>query len=126
MSVEDKIQQMEQALYSAQLTSDVAALDNLMENDLLFTDPAGQLFTKEQDLAMHRSGGFKIFTLTPTETTIKVLTPTVAVASVVAKIEGTIAGEPANGTFRYMRVWLERDGRWRITAGSMAVMLQGG
>src|SRR5690606_37559149 len=44
---------LEARLRAAQLAADVAALDALIAEELLFTGPDGQLATKAQDLAAH-------------------------------------------------------------------------
>ncbi|HEY6081060.1 MAG TPA: nuclear transport factor 2 family protein, partial [Polyangiaceae bacterium] len=46
---------LEAALRSAQLAADVATLDQLIAEELLFTGPDGKLGTKAQDLAAHQS-----------------------------------------------------------------------
>jgi len=44
---------LEARLRAAQLQADVAALDALLAETLLFTGPDGTLGTKQQDLAAH-------------------------------------------------------------------------
>ena len=50
----------EEQLRAAQLGADVAALDRLIADELLFTGPDGQLGTKAQDLESHRSGAVRL------------------------------------------------------------------
>jgi hypothetical protein len=47
---------MEARLRDAQLRADVGVLDELLDDDLLFAGPGGDLATKAQDLETHRSG----------------------------------------------------------------------
>ena len=49
---------LEEQLRAAQLGADVAAVDRLIADELLFTGPDGQLGTKSQDLDSHRSAPF--------------------------------------------------------------------
>jgi hypothetical protein len=46
----------ERRLQRAQLASDVAALDELIDDRLVFTGPDGKHYTKQDDLRVHRSG----------------------------------------------------------------------
>jgi hypothetical protein len=55
-----EIQQHEEALRSAMLTSDVEALNALIADDLAFVGGTGDVFGKEDDLALHRSGRQKL------------------------------------------------------------------
>jgi hypothetical protein len=50
-----EIASLEDRLRQAQLGADVATLDELIPDDLLFTGPDGQLATKAQDIEAHRS-----------------------------------------------------------------------
>src|SRR5688572_1308082 len=51
-----EIAELEAELRRAQLDGDVAALDRLISDNLLFAGPDGALATKQQDLEAHRSG----------------------------------------------------------------------
>lgn len=42
------------------LDSDVKALDNLLASEMVFTNHLGQISDKQDDLAAHESGKFKI------------------------------------------------------------------
>jgi Domain of unknown function (DUF4440) len=53
-----QIVEVEDRLRTAMLSSDVAALNELLAPDLIFTNHLGQLLGKDDDLAAYRSGGF--------------------------------------------------------------------
>ena len=65
----------ETALVAARLTGDVAALDRLLDDELHFTGLGGQVFTKADDLAAHRSGHLRITKMRPVERHIISLGP---------------------------------------------------
>jgi hypothetical protein len=52
-----QIVEVEDQLRTAMLCADVAALNQLLAPDLIFTNHLGQLLGKEDDLAAYRSGG---------------------------------------------------------------------
>jgi hypothetical protein len=54
-SAREIIEPYEIALRAAMLSNDVDALDTLLDDDLIFTIPTGQIISKHDDLAAHRS-----------------------------------------------------------------------
>ncbi|WP_428660070.1 nuclear transport factor 2 family protein [Runella sp.] len=117
MNPVEEIYQAEQTLYKAQLAGDVAILDTLLADDLLFVGPDGQLYTKEMDLEAHRSRTMSITTLISHEPIIQLM-PHTAIVTVMIELQGVFAGQPAGGKFRYLRVWTKQQDTWKITAGS--------
>lgn len=121
MDTLQRIQQAEQTLYQAQLASDVATLDTLLADELLFIGPDGNLYTKAMDLETHRSGQLRLTTLIAHEPVIHVL-PQLAIVSVIVDLQGISAEQSISGRFRYMRVWAQQCDTWRIIAGSCTQM----
>ena len=58
MQDREAIVEAEAVLRTAMLTGDIAALDDLLDDELCFTDQAGKRLSKGDDLAAHRSGFF--------------------------------------------------------------------
>jgi hypothetical protein len=67
------LQAAEQRLQAAQLASDVAVLDRLLDDGLLFTGPDGSLLSKEDDLNAHRSGWQKVRQLDQLDLRVRVV-----------------------------------------------------
>ncbi|WP_313702109.1 nuclear transport factor 2 family protein [Achromobacter sp.] len=103
-SITAAIQDAEERLRQAMLSSDIAALEALLDPDLLFVNHMGWTVTREDDLDAHRGGLLKIHALDLSEQCI-VPRADCAVVSVLARIAGSYNGVPANGTFRFMRTW---------------------
>ena len=76
-----EIVELEARLRAAQLAADVAALDALIAEDLLFTGPDGSLGTKEQDLAAHASGAVRFREHVPEELRVHRVGANVALTS---------------------------------------------
>jgi ketosteroid isomerase-like protein len=119
---DDSLRACEGALRHAQLTSDVAALDRLIDDALVFTGPDGAIYGKQDDLNAHRNGMIRITRLEPSEERIQRF-GSVAVISVRMDMAGSFQGAPFEGPFRYTRVWHERPDGWRIVAGHVSSVL---
>jgi ketosteroid isomerase-like protein len=111
---------LEGAIRAAQLAADVEALDRLISDELLFTGPDGQLGTKAQDLAAHRSGVLRIREHVPTELRIRRLGPDAAIVALRARLTVELQGSTISGTYRYTRVWSREQGEWRVAGGHVA------
>ncbi len=113
--LEAEIVACEQQLYKAQLSSDVALLQELLADEVVFVAPSGEIITKQMDLELHRSGGMKVTSLEPQELEIRTLN-NAAVAIAKIFLAGSFQGESFSGSFRYTRVWHHTDKGWRIIA----------
>lgn len=120
--VEAQIGEAEDRLMQAMLHSDVGALDGLLAQDLIFTNHFGKLVGKDEDLAAHSSGALKIHELNPSEQRIQAQGEA-AIVSVRVQLKGTYSGIPANGDFRFTRVWvLSRDKKWQVLAAHSCII----
>jgi len=118
-----EIAALEERLRAAQLAADIAALDALIAEDLLFAGPDGQVASKAQDLEAHRSGVVRFRRHEPQELRVRAVGDDVAVASLRAKLAVEVQGRLVEGTYRYTRVWArEADGRWRVVAGQVSAI----
>lgn len=111
------IEDAEARLRAAMLAGDVAALDALLGDALVFTDHTGARLSKAEDLAAHRSGRLRLARLEPSgQTLIRRLGDT-AIVCVTLDLAGRFDAQPFAGTFAYTRVWHRgEDGRWRVEA----------
>jgi ketosteroid isomerase-like protein len=120
---QESISALEERLRQAMLTADVAALDALIAPELLFTSHLGQRITKQQDLAMHRSGILKLTALDPTDQQMQ-LGDGHAVVSVCMHLLGTYDGAVVDQQIRYTRVWaISSTETWQVVAGHASALL---
>ena len=117
-----QILEIEERLRQAMLKSDVAELDTLIAPELIFTSYMGQLVSKQEDLAIHRSGILDFRELTPSEQQIQIHEG-FSVVSVKIHIVGSYAGEEVDQSFRFTRVWaVSSVGTLQIVAGHVGMV----
>ena len=121
--IEADIRTCEARLYAAMLASDVAELDSLIADDLLFAGPTGELATKAMDLDLHRTGGTQFHEFIPKELEIRVWSEQFALASAKVFLRGTYLGQAFSGDYRYTRIWRKGPQGWQIAGGSVTAMV---
>ena len=120
-AADPEIVALEAQIRAAQLAADVAALDQLIADELLFTGPDGQLGTKAQDLEAHSSGAVRVRAHEPEELRVRRVGADVAVSALRARMAVEVAGALVSGTYRYTRVWArEGGGPWRVVGGHVS------
>ena len=119
---ESEVINAEERLRLAMLASDVGTLDELLASSILITSHLGELLKKEDDLAAHKAGLFQINELTPSEQQIQ-LYGEVAIVSVRMQVSESYNHTPANGDFRYTRVWaISPGGALQIIAAHIGLI----
>jgi ketosteroid isomerase-like protein len=112
-----EIENCEQQLRAAMLLSDVAQLDRLLSDGLIFVNQDGARLTKADDIATHRSGLLAITALSePGDRVIQRFGDT-AIVCLTTEVSGTYANQQFGATLAYSRVWHRTDGRWQVVLG---------
>jgi ketosteroid isomerase-like protein len=112
---------LEAQIRAAQLGADVAVLDRLIAEELLFAGPDGRLGTKAQDLEAHGSGTIRFRSHEPEELRVRRIGADVAITSLRARLAVELGGRMVRGTYRYTRVWAREDGHtWRVAGGQVS------
>jgi ketosteroid isomerase-like protein len=119
MNDEHRVEQLRQAerrLQAAQRASDVAALDQLLDDRLIFTGPDGRCYTKQDDLHVHRTGAQVITSIREDELTV-VVAGEAGVTWFLGTLSGTAGGTPFAAQMRYTRTWIhDAHHGWRVIA----------
>ncbi|KWO45415.1 DUF4440 domain-containing protein [Burkholderia sp. MSMB1459WGS] len=110
------IESSETALRSAMLANDVDVLDALLDDDLVFTVPTGQVISKEDDLAAHRAKLLRLDTLDVHEMRACAIDGMI-LTTTRATLAGHFHGTAFAGTFAYTRLWRRSGAHWRVIAG---------
>ncbi|PAJ79926.1 nuclear transport factor 2 family protein [Burkholderia ubonensis] len=109
----------EAALRAAMLANDVDALDALLDDDLVFTVPTGQVISKEDDLAMHRAKLLRLDRLDRLDVQ-KMRASAIGemiLTTTKARLAGHFEGRAFDGVFAYTRLWRRSRAGWRVVAG---------
>ncbi|SJL84221.1 nuclear transport factor 2 family protein [Vibrio palustris] len=119
---EVQILEAEELLCKAMLESDTISLDKLLSSNLIFTNHLGQILGKKDDLEAHKSGLLRISHISVEDQQIKLQQDTAVIFAKVT-INGNYDGNPANGTFRFTRVWQNTEGNhWEVIAAHSSLM----
>jgi hypothetical protein len=114
----EEIMEAEKKLFSAQLTSNVDILNDVLSDELIAVAPTGQMITKEMDLNSHRAKTMVIEAATTEIDDIRITGDT-AISVVTMTAKGKMMGTPLEGKFRYMRVWKRLDDKLKIIGASI-------
>ena len=117
----NSVKEREEELRLAMLAGDADALSDLINDDLAFTDPSGNVLTKADDLAAHRTGALKVERLELFDSKLHSVGSMVLVTTK-AKLEGRFQKTAFSGVFAYTRLWSLSNGRWRIGVGHASMI----
>ncbi|GGM16246.1 nuclear transport factor 2 family protein [Dactylosporangium sucinum] len=121
MSDVESLRAAERRLQAAQLASDVAALDALIDERLIFTGPDGKLYRKEDDLHVHRTG-HQVMTRVDEESLEVLVEERLGVTWFLGTLEGSFGGQPFAWRMRYTRTWVHTETHgWRLVAAHASV-----
>jgi len=116
-NVETEITALEERLRQAELGPDPPLFEELLADDAILVAQDGQpTFAKKQVVAAHQPGATPKFTRVETSELKIVDHNTVAVVT----CNGHYEGPQFTGTLKFMRVWMKKNDRWQIIAGSVA------
>jgi hypothetical protein len=119
----DELRVAERRLQAAQLAGDIAALDQLLDDRLIFTfGPEGRCYTKQDDLQVHRSRQQVLTKVMEEDLTVLVEGRT-GVTWFLGAMEGTFASAPFAARLCYTRTWIHDDDHgWRVVAAHASLV----
>lgn len=117
------IETLEDSLRQAMLTSDVAVLDDLIADDLVFTTHTGFVISKQDDLEAHRSGIVKFTNIKISDRQTHSFSDDCVVVTLKANLAGIFNDQAFSEPYRFTRIWLKRQNRWQIAAGHVSQII---
>jgi len=108
--------ELENRFNEALVRTDVGAIEDIEANDLVFTDAAGMVTSKADEIRSMRSGEVKFESIKMTDTRVKDFGSVgVVTGSLLEKAH--YKNTDISGTYRFTDVWAKRDGKWQHVAG---------
>jgi ketosteroid isomerase-like protein len=120
---EARIRQLNEESGEAQIKRDIAALDRMLADDFILTRANGAVVNKAQNLADVQAGD-RSFTSYKSDDVRVRLYGDAAVLTGQVTSSVTYKGQDFSGRFRYTKVFVKRDGQWRIVAWQATLMPQ--
>jgi uncharacterized protein (TIGR02246 family) len=113
---ERNIQELEDQLTDAVLHGDVATFDRLFADDFTHTSHDGTFRTRAAWLKGRVPGKTNYLSYGVNDRQIRMYAETAVVTGLVKPSWREEDGELGKGQFRFLRVWVKRDGRWQAVA----------
>ncbi len=112
---------LEKELLLAMKNANLEKLNELLHDDLLFNIPTGETITKAIDLANYRSGAMNITEIFSDQQQINIIDTTAVVATTI-NMKGSFLEHKLDGSYRFIRVWIQTGSTWKIIAGSSTAL----
>ncbi len=112
---EQEIRRQEARRFEAVVRGDVAALDEILSEDLAYTHATGVFETKPEFIAKLTSGQLKYESFTPEDMRVRVY-GTTGVVTGVARVKVRVQGEALNFQLRFTDVYVKTGDRWQMVA----------
>jgi len=121
-SVVKAIKKLDDERIQAQIHADAAALDRIYADDFIGIGPSGTVRAKPQVLADFTSHDLKFQSITTEDVRIRVYGNTV-VETGRSTMVGQDKGKDVPRDNRFTRVWVRRQGRWRLVANHYSTLI---
>ena len=110
-----KIMALENVWNNAEKARDIAALDLILDDEMVYIDEEGSLLTKIQFLEHTKQGGPQLQTLVTSAVSVRVYGQT-ALASGTYRVSGVARGKTFQRQGRFIDTWVLKKGSWLCVA----------
>jgi ketosteroid isomerase-like protein len=112
---EREIRELETQRFRAMERVDVATLNRILSDDLIYTHANGMHQTKSELIGVLGSGDMKYESIAPEDIRVRIYNDA-AVVTGRASIKIKAAGEEQSFKICYLDVYVKQDGRWQMVA----------
>lgn len=109
----EKFMALEHAWGEALIKADIAALDQILADEYMFTGPTGAVATKGPHLQDVETGTFKVIATEISDVSVRIY-DTTAIVTGLNKVTANYLDRKINGNFRFSDTFVNRDGRWQV------------
>jgi ketosteroid isomerase-like protein len=121
-TVVEGIRRLDQERIQAQIHADAAALDRIYADDFIGIGPSGTVRTKPQVLADFTSGNLRFQSISTEDVQVRVYGNT-AVETGRSTMNGQDKGQVVPRDNRFTRVWVKKQGHWRLVANHYSLLI---
>jgi ketosteroid isomerase-like protein len=121
-TVVEGIRKLDQERIQAQIHADAAALDRIYADDFIGIGPSGTVRTKPQVLADFTSGDLRFQSISTEDVQVRVYGNT-AVETGRSIMNGQDKGQVVPRDNRFTRVWVKKQGHWRLVANHYSILI---
>ena len=115
-NVEQELMQLEQKLADALIKGDIAFFGSHLAENVALTDPAGMVTTKAQLEADVKSGALKLESVKIDDMKVQVHGD-MAIVTYKTTDKGKYKEQDISGEYRWIDVFMKKDGKWVLVAG---------
>ena len=112
--VEATLKKIEQELADSILKSDPSAFEKYLTSDYLGIGPDGVTQNKSELMSDIKSGTLKLESSTMSDMKVQASGPDMAVVVYRSTDKGMYKGKDVTGEYRWLDVFVKRDGKWQI------------
>jgi ketosteroid isomerase-like protein len=121
--IEQEIKKLEEENIDIWIKQDAARLENLLADNLIFTDLDGKIYDKAGLINLLKKDSYKLESATNTEFKVQVFGE-IAVATFLTAGSGKMNAQQFKGQARYTDIWVKQKGQWKLAVGH-ASMVEG-
>jgi ketosteroid isomerase-like protein len=108
--------------YTDALTKrDFATLDKIWASDYTFINPLGEVVTKAQRMSNLKSKATEFKAINTQQEKLHVHGD-VVIDIGRATLQGAYSGTESSGEYRYMNVWMKKQGQWQLLANQLTLI----
>ena len=108
--------------YTDALTKrDFATLDKIWAADYTFINPQGEVVTKAQRMSNLKSKATEFKAINTHQEKLHVHGD-VVIDIGRATLQGAYSGKESSGEYRYMNVWMKKQGKWQLLANQLTLI----
>lgn len=111
-----KVRKLEQELDEAVVKGDVEFFERVLADNFTHTSQSGRRRTREEWLSGRKPGVSSYTALNSQEVDVRLLGHAAIVTGRISPEGNQSDGSPIEGSFRFMRVWENRGGDWKLVA----------
>lgn len=123
---EGEIRRLEDRINRAIVEGDVAFFDRILAEEFTHTSQSGKFRTRAEWMKGREQGKSSYESFETEDAQVRIYADTAVVTGLSKAKWREADGQPRSGEYRFLRVWVRRDGRWQAVAFQSTAISGGG